>query len=176
MVQAPLPASPPPLHSPTIPQHQAQATQMEADNDGFKRQLSGGAQVAVIQASRPMPSPQAESFHHGNNAMEYARLKSKPLGPPSKAGEPRGAHVEQLQPSHNALSVFAQTGSIQAPQMGSLGSGPFGTSHVLGQPSGSRPLEPMFPASFGHTSSSSGQFGMPTAAAPTVPPRIQLSA
>ena len=56
-VQSPPPVSPPPHHSPTIPQHQGQAAQMETEQDVFKRQLSGEAQVAVVQPPRPtMPN------------------------------------------------------------------------------------------------------------------------
>ena len=86
---------------------------METDHDVFKRQLSGGAQVAVMQAPRPMPNLQGESFQHGSNAMDYAKANFRTLGPPSKDEERKGAHLEQLQPTHNALSVFAVAGSIQ---------------------------------------------------------------
>ena len=53
---------------------------METDHDAFKRQLSGGAQVAVMQAPRPMPNLQGESFHHGSNVMYYAKAKLHDIG------------------------------------------------------------------------------------------------
>ena len=111
---------------------------MEVEQDGVKRQLSGGAQMAVRQGPRPMPSPQGENFQYGGNVIEYAKTHFRTLGPPTKEEERKGAHLEQLQPTTNALSVFAVTGSIQGPQMGTLGVGPFGMSQIVGQPGGFR--------------------------------------
>ena len=62
---------------------------METDHDAFKRQLSGGSQVAVMQAPRPMPNLQGESFQHGSNVMDYAKANFRTLGPPSKDEERR---------------------------------------------------------------------------------------
>ena len=141
---------------------------METDHDSFKRQLSTGGQMAVSQAPRPMPNIQGESFQHGSSVMDYAKNKFRALGPPDE--ERKGNYLEQLQPIHNALSVFAWAGNIQTTQAGSLGFGPFGTSQVsLGQPSGNRLMEPMFQTPGGQAVPP-GQFGAPTGAAPAARP------
>ena len=173
--QSPPPAPAPPQHLPTVPQYQERTVQMETDQDALKRQLSGEAQMAVMQVPRPMPNPQGESFQHGSSVMEFAKANFRPLGPPSRDEERRGAHLEQLHPTQNALSVLSVTGNIQAPRMSTLGAGPFGMSQFPGQPSGSRVVEPVFPSSIGRQPPP-GQFGMPAAAAPTMPPSRQLDA
>ena len=111
--QAPPPAPSPPQHPPTVPQHQEETVQMEAEPAVPKRQLSGGSQMAVRQAPRPMPSPQGEIFQCGGSAIEYAKTHFTALGPPAKGDEHRSAYLEQLQPNTNALTVLAMTGTIQ---------------------------------------------------------------
>ena len=78
---------------------------METDHDSFKRQLSPGQEMAVTQAPRPSPAGAAYSFQHGSNTLEYAKTMFRALEPPTKDQENKGHHLEQSQPSNNALTL-----------------------------------------------------------------------
>ena len=141
---------------------------MEVDQVGLRRQLSEGAQVAIIQQPRPSPMTNmvSEGFLQGTNTIEFAKAHFKTLGPPGK-DDHQQANLQERRPV-NALTTFASNGNLQAPQMGTLGSGPFGPSNIFRQSLGSRQTGPMLSSPFGQTPPP-GQFSQPAAAASPAP-------